>query len=202
MRWGRVDLSLVRSESFFPLDSFEHRNGARRSLKVPRKKRAKSQFKDVIPYYGLSIHKPSLLWPPPGKEHSHSVRQGIRHGLRKVAGFGEHSRFKSFLGSRGRGPPPKDEPVAPAQVADAGRRMDLGPSMPVPNVIDEQSRSVVLQVKDGETLTVDSQIHFYVSNDLLYHPLICHCRAYLGGLPPLFFVAGDKEVLRDEIIYT
>jgi acetyl esterase/lipase len=25
--------------------------------------------------------------------------------------------------------------------------------------------------------------------------------SYLGGLPPLFFIAGDKEVLRDEIIY-
>ena len=37
MRWGRVDLSLVRSESFVPLDSFEHKNGARRFLKVPHK---------------------------------------------------------------------------------------------------------------------------------------------------------------------
>ena len=80
--------------------------------------------------------------------------------------------------------------------------MDLGTSMSDPSAVDEQNRSIVLQMRDGETLTVDSQIHFYVSNDLLSHPLICHCRAYLGGLPPLFFVAGDKEVLRDEIIYT
>jgi hypothetical protein len=38
-------------------------------------------------------------------------------------------------------------------------------------------------------------------NNLFAHTLIGHVGAYLGGLPPLFFIAGDKEVLRDEIIY-
>ncbi|EEB87870.1 hypothetical protein MPER_14599, partial [Moniliophthora perniciosa FA553] len=34
------------------------------------------------------------------------------------------------------------------------------------------------------------------------HPLVSPALSYLGGLPPLFFIASDKEVLRDEIIYT
>jgi acetyl esterase/lipase len=80
--------------------------------------------------------------------------------------------------------------------------MDLGASTSVPSVIDGQNQTVTLKSEDGETLSVDSQIQFYAPNDLLYHPLISHCRAYLGGLPPLFFIAGDKEVLRDEVIYT
>jgi acetyl esterase/lipase len=46
------------------------------------------------------------------------------------------------------------------------------------------------------------QFQFYVENRLLRHPLVSPALSYLGGLPPLFFVAGDGEVLRDEIIYT
>lgn len=46
------------------------------------------------------------------------------------------------------------------------------------------------------------QFQFYAENRLLRHPLVSPVLAYLGGLPPLFFVAGDGEVLRDEIIYT
>lgn len=54
----------------------------------------------------------------------------------------------------------------------------------------------------GEGLRVDKQVHFYAQNNLLAHPLVSPALGYLGGLPPLFFIAGDKEVLRDEIIYT
>jgi acetyl esterase/lipase len=35
----------------------------------------------------------------------------------------------------------------------------------------------------------------------LKHPLVSPALSYLGGLPPLLFIAGDREVLRDEIIY-
>ncbi|KAF5354758.1 hypothetical protein D9756_005500 [Leucocoprinus leucothites] len=45
-------------------------------------------------------------------------------------------------------------------------------------------------------------MHFYSQNSLLVHPLVSPALGYLGGLPPLFFIASDKEVLRDEIIYT
>jgi acetyl esterase/lipase len=48
----------------------------------------------------------------------------------------------------------------------------------------------------------DPQFQFYVENRLLRHPLVSPALSYLGGLPPLFFVAGDGEVLRDEIVYT
>ncbi|KIJ31266.1 hypothetical protein M422DRAFT_186194 [Sphaerobolus stellatus SS14] len=44
-------------------------------------------------------------------------------------------------------------------------------------------------------------MQFYTSNSLLLHPLVSPALGYLGGLPPLFVIASDKEVLRDEIIY-
>ena len=110
--------------------------------------------------------------------------------------------MKSFLSSRGHPPPPKDELTAFEHVADIGRRAALGAITQTSSVIEGQDQRIVLEVSDEETLRVDSQIQFYAPNNLLPHPLISHCGAYLGGLPPLFFIAGDQEVLRDEIIYT
>lgn len=153
-----------------------------------------------MPYYGLSMHKPSILWPPPTNVESDTVRQTIRSRLRRVTE--DQGPLKSFLGLRGRAPPPNDETITSEHVADAGRKMALGASTSVPNIVKGQDQRIVLELDDGETLNVDSQIQLYAPNNLLSHPLIGHCGAYLGGLPPLFFIAGDQEVLRDEIIYT
>jgi len=147
------------------------------------------------------MHKPSILWPPPTHVESDGVRQGIRSRLRRVTGLDDQGRLKAFLSSRGRPPPPK-EPTAFEQVAEIGRRVALGAFTPAPSVIEGQDQRITLEVPGRETIHVDSQIQFYAPNNLLSHPLISHCGAYLGGLPPLFFIAGDQEVLRDEIIYT
>lgn len=58
-----------------------------------------------------------------------------------------------------------------------------------------------LQTAVGETIKVTQQIQLYAPNGLLKHPLVSPALSYLGGLPPLLFIAGDREVLRDEIIY-
>ncbi|PWZ00471.1 alpha/beta-hydrolase [Testicularia cyperi] len=54
----------------------------------------------------------------------------------------------------------------------------------------------------GDEIELREQIQLYATNDQLMHPL---CSAVLsgslGGLPPLFILAGDSEVLRDEIVY-
>jgi len=192
----------VRSQPFVPLNSCEHRNSKSQSWRVPHRQRAEYCPQDVIPYFGLSMHKPSILWPPPTNVESDDLRKGIRSRLRRVTGLDDQGRLKSFLSSRGRPPPPRDEPTAFEQVAEIGRRAALGVFTPTPDVIEGQDQRIVLEVTGGETLHVDSQIQFYMPNNLISHPLISHCGAYLGGLPPLFFIAGDQEVLRDEIIYT
>jgi hypothetical protein len=61
---------------------------------------------------------------------------------------------------------------------------------------------VRLTAQDGSELVIESQIQLYVPNDLLVHPLVSPALSYLGGLPPMLFIEGDKEVLRDEGIYT
>ncbi|KAG9045790.1 hypothetical protein FS837_005652 [Tulasnella sp. UAMH 9824] len=55
---------------------------------------------------------------------------------------------------------------------------------------------------DGKAVTIRSQVQFYAMNHQLTHPLVSPALAYLGGLPPCLFLASDKELLRDEIIYT
>ena len=148
------------------------------------------------------MHKPSILWPPPDDVESGEDRQGIRHRLRGITGSGDKGRFKSFLRSKGRVPRQTYEHVTADAVTDADSQMDLEAATSAPSIVDGQGQKVVLETKLGETLTVDTQIQLYAPNNLLSHPLVSHVRAYLGGLPPLFFIAGDQEVLRDEIIYT
>ena len=63
------------------------------------------------------------------------------------------------------------------------------------------SQKIVITSESGENIEINEQLHFYAQNSLLSHPLISPVNSYLGGLPPLLFIAGDKEVLRDEIIY-
>jgi acetyl esterase/lipase len=65
-----------------------------------------------------------------------------------------------------------------------------------------QPHVVRMTAKDGSEIRIDSQIQLYVSNDLVVHPLVSPALSYLGGLPPMLFIIGDKEVLRDEGIYT
>nr|XP_019046586.1 hypothetical protein I302_05336 [Kwoniella bestiolae CBS 10118]OCF25516.1 hypothetical protein I302_05336 [Kwoniella bestiolae CBS 10118] len=57
-----------------------------------------------------------------------------------------------------------------------------------------------LTVKNEEIL-IDTQIQLYATNAQLCHPWVSPVLGYLGGLPPLFIMCGDKEVLRDEIIF-
>lgn len=80
--------------------------------------------------------------------------------------------------------------------------IDVGATASLPSIYDKKNQTISLQTKSGEQLKVDSQIQLYTQNSLLGHPLVSPALSYLGGLPPLFIIASDKEVLRDEIIYS
>jgi len=55
---------------------------------------------------------------------------------------------------------------------------------------------------DGTSQLIEPQIQMYATNAQLLHPLCSPVLAgSLGGLPPLFILAGDGEVLRDEVLY-
>ncbi|KAG6850876.1 hypothetical protein H0H93_007494 [Arthromyces matolae] len=144
---------------------------------------------DVLPEWGLSVQKPSVLWPPPPDELSNRVHASLRSRIREV--------FRS------------DQPYDPtatmlsmAQATPAGHPIDVGTTISLPTSDPEhQSQTVSLVARSGETLTTNNQLHLYTQNSLLMHPLVSPVLSYLGGLPPLLFIASDREVLRDEVIY-
>jgi len=80
--------------------------------------------------------------------------------------------------------------------------VDVGTTATAPPLNSPENQKISLIAKSGETLIIDQQVHLYAQNGLIVHPLISPALSYLGGLPPLLVIASDKEVLRDEIIYT
>lgn len=94
--------------------------------------------------------------------------------------------------------------------------MDVGStaSLPMPNRVASEGPSahhegrsgmkdelIWLDTVDGKRIEITQQIQLYAPNSVLRHPLVSPCLSYLGGLCPLFFIASDREVLRDEVIF-
>lgn len=143
-----------------------------------------------MPDWGLSLMKPSILWPPPTDEQTrrthHSLRSRIRHAISPKIPTPRAS-VSTIRSTQSR--PPPDHPLP----------IDIGSTTSVPSLHNETIRLVT---EGGEVLTIDRQVQLYAPNSLLAHPLVSPALSYLGGLPPLLVVASDGEVLRDEIIYT
>ncbi|KAH9482748.1 AB hydrolase superfamily protein C4A8.06c [Psilocybe cubensis] len=63
-----------------------------------------------------------------------------------------------------------------------------------PKVLMENPNAVPLELR--------SQIQMYATTEQLTHPLVSPVlQGSLGNLPPLYIIAGEGELLRDEIIY-
>ncbi|KAH8984796.1 alpha/beta-hydrolase [Lactarius hatsudake] len=151
---------------------------------------------DVIPSTGLCLHKPSPLWPPPSNDVSSSVHNGLR---KSIVGVYRRSKGAGRTPQASRPSDPND--VVPESPTTSGP-MDVGSTESPPPEFLDVNRGIVLRTTDGEVIEVPQQVQLYAPNGLLRHPLVSPALSYLGGLPPLFFTAGDREVLRDEIIYT
>lgn len=65
-----------------------------------------------------------------------------------------------------------------------------------------QSEPIRVELSDhNDPIELKQQIQLYATNNQLYHPLCSPIlQGSLGGLPPLYILAGDGEVLRDEVI--
>ena len=180
---------------------------------------------DLLPTTGLSIHKPSGLWPPPSEEMTQNMRQSLAKKILRFTRIGydrNPSEESVAITSRGdfktptlkaTGSTAKSATVGQASTSrlkvpsgnqPASIEYGLSPSVIAPTLAgmshSEPSTGISLAI-DGELVTVRSQVQLYCSNHLLIHPLISTVTSYLGGLPPLFIMASDKEVLRDEIVY-
>ncbi|KAH8984794.1 Alpha/Beta hydrolase protein [Lactarius hatsudake] len=128
---------------------------------------------DIVPATGLTTHKPSPLWPPPPDDVNLQVHELLRPG-----------------GTRG-------SAAVPPGTDDGNRVVETHDTRP-----DDRETVVRVTGEDGVPVEIRQQIQLYTTNDLLMHPLVSPALAYLGGLPPLFVIASDREVLRDEILFT
>ncbi|KAF8703687.1 hypothetical protein AX14_014142 [Amanita brunnescens Koide BX004] len=145
---------------------------------------------DVLPYWGLSLMKPSILWPPPTDEETRRAHNSLR------------SRIRQAITHRTPTPRASVSTMRSTQSRSSANHplpIDIGSTISVPSLNNETIRLVT---EGGETLTIDKQIQLYTQNSLLAHPLVSPALSYLGGLPPLLVIAGNGEVLRDEIVYT
>ncbi|KAG2153191.1 hypothetical protein DEU56DRAFT_878912 [Suillus clintonianus] len=164
---------------------------------------------DVIPVYGLSFQKPSPLWPPPSDEMTNTVHSGLRKRIRQIVrleskqdkhdaeassnvSIHPDSRGTSLFNITG-----EDEKSATSEMP-----VNVGATAPLPSVDKKEDQAIHLLANSGEVLVIEEQVHMYAQNSLLGHPLVSPALSYLGGLPPLLFIASDKEVLRDEAIYS
>jgi hypothetical protein len=154
----------------------------------------------VIPVTGLSLHKPSPLWPPPPYHISDKVHNGLRKNITDVL----YRRSKNGSSRTPQAAPPigsdNEVPHSEAPPTEPGFA-GVASTASLPTFLDDVDQSVSLQTDAGETIEVTQQFQLYAPNGLLKHPLVSPALSYLGGLPPLLFIAGDREVLRDEIIY-
>ncbi|KAF9243236.1 Alpha/Beta hydrolase protein [Melanogaster broomeanus] len=159
---------------------------------------------DILPLHGLSLQRPSALWPPPSKEMMHKVHTGLRQRIRQMV----HLDIK---GDKACGMHLTQDTLAGSNLSPSGNDgtprssdmpIDVGATVSLPSADETEDQTIYLMTKSGEQITLDSQIHLYTQNTLVAHPLVSPALTYLGGLPPLFFMASDKEVLRDEIIYS
>lgn len=100
-------------------------------------------------------------------------------------------------------PAPREGPHNPSFANPASLFSTLVPPSPHetrPTTLAQCTTPLYLKVKD-EKVVLDTQIQIYATNAQLCHPWVSPVLGYLGGLPPLYIMCGDKEVLRDEIIY-
>ncbi|EGG04483.1 arylacetamide deacetylase [Melampsora larici-populina 98AG31] len=182
---------------------------------------------DIIPPYGF-MHQPSILWPPPSPDEDNSATEpqastsNIQPEVTKPPTNLDRrfSMFRSMSKGNKTKVPEIITPQDPTTSTDVSSPEPHSHPLPSPDntyvnpyklTTFEDLKSSTQKGKgekypvvhiDGKKIEIDQQIQLYAPNDMVTHPYCSPALApSLGGLPPLFIIAGDNEVLRDEIIY-
>ena len=137
------------------------------------------------------MFKPSTIWPPPTAAFSTRAKNIIRSATlgniaipkKKGSRFGK-KKGKELANAT-------EETGDPQEAENVGGDADFA-----------QPAAVMSILIDGEVVEIDEQIQLYATNEQLVHRFVSPIwQPSLGNLPPLYILAGDHEVLRDEIIY-
>ncbi|KAI5124948.1 hypothetical protein M0805_007375 [Coniferiporia weirii] len=161
---------------------------------------------DIIPPHGF-IHKPSLAWPvaalprrdgriaktetypPPEPGHADTLQpsdERIRKSL---------DEEKTALNV------PQKEMISGADGVERSLKLPLRTEEVVTDW-EPKPPKILMKDPNATPLELRSQIQLYATNEQLTHPLVSPLlQGSLGDLCPLYIIAGDHEVLRDEIIY-
>ncbi|BGP12779.1 hypothetical protein JCM10213_007293 [Rhodosporidiobolus nylandii] len=183
---------------------------------------------DIPPPYGFGVFKPSTLWPPPPPEFRIRAAQsttlaGLKEAAHKYSTNGSSSSTTDHMHGHHFGnltthkkaheladaveKLPDNDPKKAEQHRAHGPDDKLGSSQHKGSAEDSAQHKAevaeVIRVKvDGEEIELKDQIQLYATNEQLVYPFVSPIwQPSLGGLPPLYIMAGDKEVLRDEIVY-
>ncbi|KAF4601981.1 hypothetical protein EYR40_005182 [Pleurotus pulmonarius] len=168
---------------------------------------------DIIPEYGF-LAKPSTLWPvdllppdggrvtrttsnpPPAPGHVDTLKPTASH-IEKEKDEPKSPEIKT-----------QEEMLAQGQIEREDRSQKQASSSSQTVVEDEswepKPPKVLMKDHTSVPLELHSQIQIYATTECgqLCHPLVSPVlQGSLGNLPPLYIIAGEGEVLRDEIVY-
>ncbi|KDQ29455.1 hypothetical protein PLEOSDRAFT_1038992 [Pleurotus ostreatus PC15] len=169
---------------------------------------------DIIPEYGF-LAKPSTLWPvdllppaggrvtrttsnpPPAPGHVDTLKPTASH-IEAEKNETESPEIKN-----------QGEMLAQGQTEEkTGGHSRKQASSSSQTVVEDESwepkpPKVLMNDHASIPLELHSQIQIYATTEQLCHPLVSPVlQGSLGNLPPLYIIAGEGEVLRDEIVYT
>ena len=138
------------------------------------------------------MFKPSTIWPPPPAAFSTRAKKIIRSATLGNMTIAEKKSSRSLREKKGKElASAAEESGNPQEAENVGEDADFAPPA--------ASMSILI---DGELVEIDEQIQLYATNEQLVHRFVSPIwQPSLGNLPPLYILAGDHEVLRDEIIY-
>ncbi|KAK4055202.1 hypothetical protein OIV83_000482 [Microbotryomycetes sp. JL201] len=168
----------------------------------------KNTATDIIPPYGF-LFKPSTLWPPPPTEFQEKAKQsttidGLKKAAKEVEEKGVRPR-KSLLSLKRNNRKGHELAHAVEQLPDDNPQAAEGQQREQGQPQNKADPAKQIKIKiDGEEVELVDQIQLYATNDQasLVHPFVSPLWApSLGGLPPTYILAGEKEVLHDEIVY-
>ncbi|KAI0082430.1 alpha/beta-hydrolase [Panus rudis PR-1116 ss-1] len=185
---------------------------------------------DIIPPHGF-VHKPSPLWPiasrqedgraqrtrtnlPPDPGYADTLRPSMGRLSEQIEKRLERSNqegrsvhtgelSETNVGSQAdmlrRAPTTNDRTSPPhtSNSAEGDPNYDLAV-----NYWEPKPPKVLMNNHQETPLELRAQIQLYATNEQLTHPLVSPIlQGSLGDLCPLYIIAGDGEVLRDEVIY-
>ncbi|KAJ7240331.1 Alpha/Beta hydrolase protein [Mycena haematopus] len=128
--------------------------------------------KDIIPQHGF-LAKPSTLWPVDPLP----------------TGDGRVVRTK------------KDDSETPAPTSYS-KNSEIDDLNDYDVELEPRPPKVQMRDPNATPLELHAQIQLYATTEQLTHPLVSPIlQGSLGNLPPMYILAGDDEVLRDEIVY-